>query len=127
MLFLRHRYTRCLRDLKRIEGVTRSPIFSQLKLTADGLNVIRSHRAEEYCSNNFFCSLDDNTRAHYLIANIETWSAIRFDTIAVIYLLFATVLAMFVQTFGQNFSAADIALTLSYSLSFMGLFQWTIR
>lgn len=127
MVFLRNRFVRCLRDLKRIEGNTRSPIYSQLTSTIHGLKVIRSYHAENICSDEFLRQLDDNTRARYLITTINTWSAFRFDAVAHVFIACATLLAMLVKISGQHFSAADVALTLSYSLNLMGLFQWTVR
>jgi len=127
MLFLRYRFAQCLRDLKRLEGVTRSSIYSQLTSAVHGLQVIRSYHAENNCSNEFLRHLDDHTRVYYLIVTINTWAALRFNTIAVVFIACATLLAMVVRIFGQHFSAADIALTLSYSLNLVGLFQWTVR
>ena len=127
MLVLRKRFARCLRDLKRIEGITRSPVFSQLSSTINGLKVIRSYRAESICSEEFLRYLDDNTRVNYLLLTTNRWAAIRFDWIALGFIILVTLLAMLARTMQQNFSAADIALTLSYSLNLMGLLQWTIR
>lgn len=127
MWILRNRYVPCLRDLKRIEGNTRSSIYSQLASIIHGLKVIRSYHAENICFDEFVRQLDDNTRASYLIATFNTWAAIRFDGIAFVFVACATLLAMLVRISGQSFSSADVALTLSYSLSIMGTFQWTIR
>lgn len=127
MLFLRKRFARCLRDIKRIEGVTRSPVYSQLSSTIYGLKVIRSYRAENIASREFFAFVDDNTRANYLLLTINRWAAIRFDWVALSFILFVTLMSMIAKIVYQKFSAADIALTLSYSLNLMGLMQWTIR
>ncbi len=54
MLFIRYRFARCSRDLKRLEGITRSPIYSYLTSTIHGLKVIRSYNAENICSSEFF-------------------------------------------------------------------------
>jgi ATP-binding cassette subfamily C (CFTR/MRP) protein 4 len=127
MLFIRYRFSRCLRDLKRIEGVTRSPVYSQLTSSIHGLKVIRSYHAENVCCNEFFHNLDDNTRANYLLLTTNRWAAIRFEWIAFTFVVFVTILAMTVRLTQREFSPADIALTLSYSLNLMGLLQWTIR
>jgi ABC-type multidrug transport system fused ATPase/permease subunit len=127
MLFLRYRFAQCLRDLKRIEGITRSPIYSQLTSTIYGLKVIRSYHAEKICSDEFLHNIDDNTRVNYLLITINRWAAVRFDWIAFIFIIIVTILAMIVRLTREQFSAADIALTLAYSLNLMGLLQWTIR
>jgi ATP-binding cassette subfamily C (CFTR/MRP) protein 4 len=126
MLFLRHHFARCSRDLKRLEGTTRSPVFSYLTSTIHGLKVIRSYHAEKTCLFEFFSRLDDNTRASYLFLTTNRWVAIRFDWIALSFISIVTILAMTVRITGRQFSAADIALTLSYSLSLTTIFQWTV-
>lgn len=127
MLFLRTRFACCLRDLKRIEGLTRSPVYSQLASTINGLKVIRSYHAEDISSNEFLRHLDDNTRVNFLLITINRWAAIRFDWIALVFIMVVTILAMITRIFYRDFSAADIALTLAYSLNLMGLTQWMIR
>jgi ABC-type multidrug transport system fused ATPase/permease subunit len=119
MLYIRYHFASCLRDLKRLEGITRSPIH--------GLKVIRSYHAEKICLSEFFSHLDNNTRAHYLFSTTNRWAAVRFDSITVVFVIVVTLLAIIVRIIGRQFSAADIALTLSYSLNLICLLQWTIR
>ncbi|CAF1451360.1 unnamed protein product [Adineta steineri] len=127
MLFLRYRFARCLRDLKRIEGITRSPVYSHLTSTIQGLKVIRSYHAEKISSDEFLHHLDDNTRANYLLLTTNRWAAVRFEWLSCIFIILVTILAMVVHLVQQKFSAVGIALTLSYSLNLIGLLQWTIR
>jgi ATP-binding cassette subfamily C (CFTR/MRP) protein 4 len=127
MIYIRHRYARCLRDLRRLEGTTRSPYYSYLTSTIHGLKVIRSYHAEKICSSEFFSHPDDNKRANYLFLTTNRWAAIRFDSITVFFIIVVTILAILVRIFDHQFSSADIALTLAYSLHLMGLLQWTIR
>ncbi len=127
MLYIRHRYARCLRDLKRIEGLTRSPVYSQLTSTIHGLKVIRSYHAESVSCREFFHNLDDNIRVSYLLLVTNRWAAMRFDWIALTFIISVTILSMTARLTQQQFSAADIALTLSYSLNLVGLVQWMIR
>ncbi|CAF0893737.1 unnamed protein product [Rotaria sp. Silwood1] len=127
MLIVRYRFARCFRDLKRIEGITRSPIYSCLSSTIHGLKVIRSYYAEKMCSKEFLSYVDDNNRANFLIVTTERWAAIRFEWITLTFLSLVTSFAILVRLYQQDFSTADIALTFFYSLSLLGLLQWTIR
>jgi len=127
MLLIRYQFARCLRDLKRLEGITRSPVYSQLTSSIYGLKVIRSYHAEKISCDEFFHNLDDNTRVNFLLLTTNRWAAIRFEWTAFIFVVLVTILAMTVRITQQQFSAADIALTFTYSLGFMGLLQWTIR
>ena len=127
ILFIRHRFAQCSRDLKRLESITRSPIYSYLTSTIHGLKVVRSYYAETICSTEFFSHLDNNTRASYLLLTLNRWVGIRFDWITLFFIAGVTLLALLVRVIGREFSTADIALTLSYSLNLMHFLQWTIR
>ncbi|CAM2724338.1 unnamed protein product [Rotaria socialis] len=127
LLFIRYRFARCSRDLKRLDSTSRSPIYSYLTSTIHGLKVIRSYRAENICLSQFSSLIDDNTRANYLFMTTNRWAAIRFDWITTSFIAIAISMALIVRVTGRQFSAADIALTLSYSLNLIGLLQWTIR
>ena len=127
MLVVRHRFAGCSRDLRRLDNTSRSPIYSYLTSTINGLKVIRSYRAETTSSAEFFAHLDDNTRAYYLFVTANQWAAIRFDWIALGFIAIATALAIVVNIAGRQFTAADITLTLSFSLNLMGLFQSTVK
>lgn len=127
MFIVRYRFARGYRDLKRLEGNARSPIYSYLSSTINGLKVIRSYHAEKMCSQQFLACVDDHIRTYYLIIVAERWAAIRFDWVSYIFLSLVTTSSLFVRIYYQQLTTADIALTLSYSLNLMGLFQWTIR
>ena len=128
LLFVRYRFASTSRDLKRLEGISRSPVYSHLTSTIHGLKVVRSYRAEDEWSAHFLSHLDDNTRANHLIIATNRWAAIRFDWVALIFIGLVTLLAMVLRvTDYHHFSPAQIALVLSYSLSLMALLQWTIR
>ena len=127
MVIIRYRFSRCYRDLKRLEGVARSPIYSHLSSTIHGLKVIRSYHAEKMSSKEFLSHLDDHTRTCFLTVVIERWSAMRLDGMTITFLSLVTFLSMFARIYSQQFSTVDIALTLSYSLNLMGLFQWAVR
>ncbi|CAF3968250.1 unnamed protein product [Rotaria sordida] len=128
LLFVRYYYAPCSRDLRRLESITRSPVYSYLTSTIHGLKVIRSYHAERMCSIEFFSHLDDNTRANHLINVTNHWAALRFDWVAFSFIALVTILSMILRVTGyRHFSTADIAMTLSYSLNLMGLLQWTIR
>ncbi|CAF4718803.1 unnamed protein product [Rotaria sp. Silwood1] len=127
MFFLRYRFAPCSRDLQRLLGTTRSPIYSQLTSAIYGLKVIRSYHAENICSKEFHYHLDNNRRVRYLIVTLSRWSAMRFDWITLIFIALVTVLAIIVRISQRQFSVVEIALTLTYSLSLMSVFQWTIR
>lgn len=127
LLLIRHRFAQCSRDLNRLESTTRGPIYSYLTSTIRGLQVIRSYHAETICQTEFFDHLDNNTRAKYLFMVTNRWAGLRFDWITILFIAIVIPMALIMRIIGRQFSAADIALTLSYSLNLTGLLQKTIR
>jgi ATP-binding cassette subfamily C (CFTR/MRP) protein 4 len=127
MLIIRSRFAPGSRDLNRLEGTTRSPIYSHLTSTIHGLKVIRSYHVEHMCSDQFLHHIDNNTRVHFLIMTLNRWAAMRFNWISYIFLALVTFSALIIRIYQQQFSTADIALTLSLSLNMVGLFQWAVR
>ena len=128
LLFVRHHFAPCSRDLRRLEGITRSPVYSYLTSTIHGLKVIRSYQVEHMCSSKFFSYLDDNTRANHLIYATNRWAALRFHWVALIFITLVTTLSVILRVTGYRyFSTADIAITLSYSLRLIVFVPWMIR
>jgi ATP-binding cassette subfamily C (CFTR/MRP) protein 4 len=123
----RHQFAPGSRDLKRLLGTTKSPVYSHFTSTIHGLKVIRSYRAERMCCDEFLRHLEDNTRVSFLINILNRWVALRFDWISILFVALVTILAVVARITQQQFSAADIALTLSFSINLVGLLQWTIR
>ena len=127
MLLLRYQFAPGSRDLSRLAGTTRSPVYSYMTSTVHGLKVIRSYHAEQLCCDQFFRYLEDNTRVTFLITVLARWAALRFDWVSITFVALVTALAIVARMTQQQFSAADIALTLTLSLNLLGLLQWTIR
>lgn len=127
MLVIRYRFAPFARDLKRLDGTTKSPIYAYLTSTIHGLHVIRSYHAENMCSDEFLNHINNNSRVQFLIITSNRWAGLRFNFISFIFLVCVTFLAVILRTYQQHLSTADIALTLSFCLNLMGLFQWTIR
>lgn len=55
----------CARSVKRLEGVTKSPIFSQLSSSLNGLTSIRAFHAEEMMINEFDHHQDIHSSAFF--------------------------------------------------------------
>ncbi len=127
MLYIRYRFAQCSRDLKRLDSTTRSSVCSHLASTIQGLEVIRSYHTENICLEEFLTLLDANTNAYYLFLTTSRWAAIRFDWIGIFFIAFVTIFAVAAHIIRHNFSAGDIALTLSSTLILMSRLQWTIR
>ncbi|CAB4055240.1 ABCC4 [Lepeophtheirus salmonis] len=63
LITVRRYYLKASRSIKRLEGVTRSPVFSQLASSLDGLTTIRSMKIENMLINEFDDLQDIHTDA----------------------------------------------------------------
>ena len=127
MIWLRHAFATCSRDLERLVKITRSPVYSHLISTIHGLKVIRSCHAENVLSTEFHSYLDNHTRVSYLVEILERWAAMRFNWISIIFIASVITLAIIMRIIQSSVSTVEIALTLTYTLNLVGIAQWTIR
>uniref|UniRef100_A0A8C4NTD4 Multidrug resistance-associated protein 4 n=1 Tax=Dicentrarchus labrax TaxID=13489 RepID=A0A8C4NTD4_DICLA len=116
-LYLRRFYLRTSRDVKRLESTTRSPVFSHLSSSLQGLWTIRALRAEDRLKKAFDAHQDLHSEAWFLFLMTSRWFALRLDSICSIFITFAT--------FGLE--AGEVGLVLTYAVTLVGNFQWTMR
>ncbi|XP_073707299.1 ATP-binding cassette sub-family C member 4 [Garra rufa] len=123
-LFLRRYFLRTSRDVKRIESTTRSPVFSHLSSSLQGLWTIRAFKAEERFQQTFDAHQDLHSEAWFLFLTTSRWFAVRLDGMCSI---FVTITAFGCLLLKDSMKAGDVGLALSYAVTLMGMFQWGVR
>ncbi|XP_043273528.1 multidrug resistance-associated protein 5-like isoform X1 [Venturia canescens] len=113
-----------LRDLKRFESSTRSPVFSFATATVQGLDTIHAFEKENDFIKQFQGYLDVNGGCQYICNIALRWLAVRFDTLAGIATGTTALLVVFLK--GQV-PPALAGLAMSYSGQMSGVFQFTMR
>ncbi|XP_051752880.1 multidrug resistance-associated protein 4 [Ctenopharyngodon idella] len=123
-LFLRRYFLRTSRDVKRIESTTRSPVFSHLSSSLQGLWTIRAFKAEERFQQAFDAHQDLHSEAWFLFLTTSRWFAVRLDGMCSV---FVTITAFGCLLLKDSMKAGDVGLALSYAVTLMGMFQWGVR
>lgn len=123
-IFLRRYFLETSRDVKRLESTTRSPVFSHLSSSLQGLWVIRAHKAEERFQELFDAHQDLHSEAWFLFLTTSRWFAVRLDAICAIFVI---VVAFGSLILAKTLDAGQVGLALSYALTLMGMFQWCVR
>ncbi|KAJ4427649.1 hypothetical protein ANN_25297 [Periplaneta americana] len=121
---VRAMYVATAQDIKRLEGITRSPVFSHLSASLNGLSTIRSSQAQELVSKEFDNHQDLHTSAWFL--TLETGTAFGFwlDCISATFTAVVSLSFLILDddTFGGN-----VGLAISQSLILNGMLQHGMR
>ncbi|XP_074550610.1 ATP-binding cassette sub-family C member 4-like [Halichoeres trimaculatus] len=122
-LYLRCYFLRTSRDIKRLESTTRSPVFSHLSSTLQGLSTIRAFKVQQRFQTMFDDYQDLHSEAWFLFLTTSRWFAVRLDGICSI---FVTITA-FGCLFLRDVEPGAVGLALSYAVTLTGMFQWGVR
>ncbi|XP_021347158.1 multidrug resistance-associated protein 1-like [Mizuhopecten yessoensis] len=105
-------YLPTTRQLKRIESVTRSPVYNHFSETITGASVIRAYQASERFIEESQKRVDKNA-VFYYAANVSArWISIIVETISNILVFVAALFAIN----SSDMSSGDVGLSLTYSL-----------
>nr|APD26522.1 ATP-binding cassette transporter subfamily C member 4 X4 protein [Brachionus koreanus] len=127
-IYIRRYFLATSMELKRIEGITRSPIFVHVNNTLSGMPIIRAANMEEKLNEEFFVHTDYHTRANSAFMYVNRWLGIRLDWVASIFTYIALFSCILMKEWQfLEITSGDVGLMLVYLLQLVGLFQWTIR
>ncbi|KAK3702318.1 hypothetical protein RRG08_008706 [Elysia crispata] len=124
LVLIRRYYVQTSRSVKRLESTTRSPVFSHLSASLQGLHTIRAMHMEQKLSTEFNAHQDLHTEAWFLFLSTSRWLGIRMDILSVVFI--ACVVYLSVLT-SDSMDAGYVGLSAVYTIHLMGLFQWTVR
>ncbi|XP_046682933.1 multidrug resistance-associated protein 1-like isoform X2 [Homalodisca vitripennis] len=122
--YLQKIYLTTSRQIKRIESVTRSPIYSLFSETLSGVSSIRAYKAEERFINALHEKVDTNQVCLIpsLVAN--RWLGIRLQTISNILIFFA---AFFAVLGRDSLDPGIVGLSISYALQITNVMNAAVR
>jgi ABC-type multidrug transport system fused ATPase/permease subunit len=110
--------------LKRINSVTRSPIFSQFSETLVGVTTIRAYGQEKPFMSEMLNRLDENMRSYYTLWTINRWLFVRVEMSGSLVSFLAGVFLL------RNLDTIDAGLaglSLSFSSTFLEHIYWLVR
>lgn len=119
-------YRPLMRDTKRLESISRSPIYAHFSETLGGLSTIRAFNFAPRFSSINSTKVDENLRSWYVAKAIERWLAIRLELIGAAVTITASCLAVLAADRG-TISAGLAGLSLSFAISITALLNQTLR
>ncbi|XP_046853330.1 ATP-binding cassette sub-family C member 5-like isoform X2 [Xenia sp. Carnegie-2017] len=123
-IFLNITFRRSVRELKRLDNISRSPIFSHISASVQGLSTLHAYGKTEEFSQQFEKLLDKNTLPFFVFNVSHRWLAVRLDLITV---GITTVTALLVVLLRDDVPAALGGLAITYAIRISGLLQFTVR
>ncbi|CAG5933599.1 unnamed protein product, partial [Menidia menidia] len=123
-IFLRRYFLQTSRDVKRLESTTRSPVFSHLSSSLQGLWTIRAFGSEQRFQKDFDAHQDLHSAAWFLFLTTSRWFAFRLDLICSVFVTITTFGCLLLR---HQLEAGDVGLALTYAVTLMGMFQWGVR
>lgn len=123
-------FTQCYRELKRIDSVTRSPIYALFGETLDGFCTIRAFEAEASLLHRIVGLIDKQQHAYYLTQAGLCWLAVRLELVGSAIVFFACLAAVLEKQAipeGNDAFAGLAGLSISYALSVTQSLNWAVR
>ncbi|KAJ1988194.1 hypothetical protein H4R33_002526 [Dimargaris cristalligena] len=117
-------YRSTSRELKRLDSISRSPLYAHFQETLSGLATVRAYGEQDRFIQANKDLLEANNRAYYLTIVIQRWLAVRLETISNILVLFAALFAILAR---RSINPSIVGLVLTYSLQTSGLLSVCVR
>ncbi|EDW56607.1 probable multidrug resistance-associated protein lethal(2)03659 [Drosophila sechellia] len=124
LYFCRALYIGASRSLKRIESLTRSPIYSHTNQTFHGHSTIRSMDAMPQLEQTFHGHQNTNSSALFLYVSANRAFSFWTDLICVVYILAVTFSFLVIN---QSFYSGDVGLAITQSMTLVIMCQWGMR
>jgi ABC-type multidrug transport system fused ATPase/permease subunit len=118
---LQQLYLQSSRELKRLDSIFKSPVYSQVVESVAGSVCIRAARAERQFALEFEHRNDLSMAAFLTFQCAGRWLGVRLDFLASIIVLATSLLTAMLAT---SISSAAAGLALTSSLTMTGLLQW---
>ena len=125
-MFVQRFYVCTSRQLKRIESITRSPVYSHFQESLSGVSTIRGYKKQDSFIQENEDRVDRNQEVYYPSICANRWLAIRLEFVGHFVVFFAAIFAVVSRQMGIT-NAGLIGLSISYALSITSVLNWLVR
>ncbi|CAG2121801.1 unnamed protein product, partial [Medioppia subpectinata] len=102
------------RQLKRLESITRSPIYSHFGETVNGVSTIRAYGVNDRFISESDARVDRNQMCYYPNAIANCWLQVRLEVLANCLVFFAALFAVLAK---GSMNPGEIGLSISYAMN----------
>ncbi|RFU26420.1 hypothetical protein B7463_g9901, partial [Scytalidium lignicola] len=126
-LWIQRYYLRTSRELKRLDSVSRSPIYAHFQESLGGITTIRAYREQLRFSKESEWRVDANLRAYFPSINANRWLAVRLEFIGSVIILASASFAIISVSSGSGLTPGLVGLAMSYALQITQSLNWIVR
>ncbi|OMO75048.1 hypothetical protein CCACVL1_16348, partial [Corchorus capsularis] len=122
-------YQSTSREVKRLDSITRSPVYAQFGEVLNGLSSIRAYQAYNRVAVVSGKSMDNNIRFTLAYMSLNRWLAIRLETLGGLMIWLTATITVWQNGRVENQSAfaSTMGLLLSYTLNISSLLSGVLR
>ncbi|WVR05627.1 hypothetical protein IAU60_002649 [Kwoniella sp. DSM 27419] len=120
-------YLATSRELKRLDAVSRSPIFSFFGETLSGLPVIRGYGQNTRFIASNEARIDRNMACYMPAMAINRWLAVRLEFLGSCLMFSTALVSVAALVRSRNIDAGLVGLLMSYTISVTGSLNWLVR
>ncbi|XP_036445135.1 multidrug resistance-associated protein 1 isoform X3 [Colossoma macropomum] len=122
--FVQRFYVASSRQLKRLESVSRSPVYTHFNETLLGTSVIRAFGEQRRFIGESDSRVDHNQKAYYPSIVANRWLAVRLEFVGNCIVTFAALFAVMAR---DSLSPGLMGLSISYALQVTASLNWLVR
>ncbi|NXE58738.1 MRP2 protein, partial [Calcarius ornatus] len=117
-------YIATSRQLRRLDSVTRSPIYSHFGETVSGISVVRAYGHQERFLKQNEITMDINQKSVYSWIISNRWLAIRLEFVGSLVVFFSALLAVIAK---GTLEGGIVGLSVSSALNVTQTLNWLVR
>jgi ATP-binding cassette subfamily C (CFTR/MRP) protein 1 len=117
-------FQRTARELKRLDAISRSPVYAHFSQCLNGLTTIRAFNVHSSMMQENASKVDNAIRMTHMMFSANRWLGVRLELLGS-FMIFIT--AIFIVASKGSIRAAIAALSLSYALQITGYITRNIR
>ncbi|OWZ04894.1 Multidrug resistance protein ABC transporter, partial [Phytophthora megakarya] len=123
-LYIGKYFKKSSREIKRLEGITRSPVYNLFSETLSGLDTIRAFRMQDNFTKQNQRVVDMNANLYLTYWSASRWLATRLDILSVAVIF---IVALYLVATVGSVGSLTSGLSLTYSLMLTSMVQWVMR
>ncbi|XP_006630977.3 ATP-binding cassette sub-family C member 2 [Lepisosteus oculatus] len=122
--FVQRFYVATSRQLRRLDSVSRSPIYSHFGETVAGLSIIRAYGHQDRFLQQNEATIDQNLKSVYPWIVSNRWLAMRLEFVGNLVVFFSALLAVISR---DSLYSGLVGLSISYALNVTQTLNWLVR